>query len=188
MSRCGWSDPPHATVSRSQFRRFSRPLTAKARRNGNRHECRKVIRLMFALRLLAFVVFCALPAGASAQAWADAYAAGNYDKAADLLHQVVIESTVDIVSAVPEPYRQLAQMYSEGRGVPKDAIAACSLARMAGQATMMTAPKRYSADIKAYDAAHKESDEFIRTHCDSLTARRPPGRRPCDGLFRLRVA
>ena len=125
---------------------------------------------MLALRVLAFVAFCAVPANVSAQAWADAYRAGNYEKAADLLHQIVIESTTDIVSAIPEPYRQLAQMYSVGRGVPRDATAACSLARMAGQATMMAAPKRYSTDIKAYDAAHKESDEFIRTHCDALTA------------------
>ena len=119
--------------------------------------------------LLALVVFCVPPAPASGQAWADAYAAGNFEKAADLLHQVLIDSAADPLSGVPEPYRHLAVMYADGRGVSKDGIAACALAQMAGHATMMTAPKRYSADIRAYDAAVKDGDEFIRTHCDRLT-------------------
>lgn len=120
-------------------------------------------------RVLALVVFCALPANTSAQPWADAYAARNYEKAADLLQQIVVESSQDPFSAAPEPYRHLAQMYADGRGVSQDAIAACSLARMAGQATMMAAPTRHSGDVRAYDAAIKDSDEFIRTRCEPLT-------------------
>lgn len=102
-------------------------------------------------RVLAVVVCCGLPIRASAQEWAAAYGAGNYEKAADLLQQMVIESTAgEMASAPPEPYRHLALMYADGRGMTKDAIAACTLAQMAGQATMMTAPGRYSADIRAY--------------------------------------
>lgn len=120
-------------------------------------------------RVLALLVFCALPVSASAQPWAYAYAAGNYEKAADLLQQIVVKSSRDPFSAAPEPYRQLAQMYADGRGVPRDAIAACSLARMAGHATMMTAPARHSGDISAYEAAIQDSDQFIRSQCDPLT-------------------
>ena len=141
-----------------------------ASRKVSRYRTGKAIRPMSVVRVLALVVFCALPASAAAQAWADAYRAGDYDKAALLLQQVVIESVHDLVTVVPEPYRQLSLMYAEGRGVPRDAIAACTLARVAGQATMIAAPKRHSQDLTAYDAAHKESDEFIRTHCESLAA------------------
>jgi hypothetical protein len=121
-------------------------------------------------RILAVVLLCVAPAGASAQAWSDAYNAGNYEKAADLLQQIAIDSIRDmLLSTAPEPYRQLALMYSEGRGVSKNEITACTLAQMAGGATMMTAPNRHGADIHAYDAAIKHSEEFARTHCEPLT-------------------
>jgi hypothetical protein len=121
-------------------------------------------------RFLAVVLLLVMPAGASAQAWSDAYEAGNYEKAADLLQQIVIDSTHDmLLSTPPETYRQLALMYSEGRGVSKNEISACALGLMARAATSMSAPKRYGADIRAYDAAIKYSEEFIRTYCDQMT-------------------
>ena len=121
-------------------------------------------------RILAVVVFSVVPTGASAQTWSDAYRAGNYEKAADLLQQSVIESMQDmLLSTPPEPYRHLALMYAEDRGVPKNEITACTLAQMAGFAAIRTAPNRYGADIPAYDAAMKDSEEFTRTHCEPLT-------------------
>jgi hypothetical protein len=118
-------------------------------------------------RILAVVWLSVVPAGASAQAWSDAYREGNYEKAADLLQQIVIESSQDIVSALPEPYRYLAVMYADARGVSRNAIAACTLAQMAGVTTMMTA-NRYGSDIRAHDAAMRENEEFLRTNCESL--------------------
>ena len=120
-------------------------------------------------RVLAVVLLAIPPASASAQAWSDAYTAGNYEKAVDLLQQSVIDATQDmLMSGPPEPYRHLALMYADGRGVSKNEMTACSLAQMAGIATMMTAPNRYGADIPAYDAAVKHSEEFTRTHCEPL--------------------
>jgi hypothetical protein len=124
---------------------------------------------MLMVRLFAVAVVCTFPAMASAQAWADAYRAGNYEKAAEFLHQVVVESTQDLASAHPDPYRHLAVMYADGSGVPKDPIAACTLAQMSGSATMMWAPKLFGADPRAYDAGIKASEEFVRSQCESLT-------------------
>ena len=120
-------------------------------------------------RVLAVMLLSVVPAGASAQAWSDPYKAGNYDKAAELLQQTVIESMQDMLqSTPPEPYRHLALMYADGRGVSRNEMTACTLAQMAGFATMRTAPNRYGADIPAYDAAIKDSEEFTRTHCEPL--------------------
>ncbi len=120
-------------------------------------------------RFLAVVVFCALPTGASAQAWADAYRARDYEKAADLLHQVLIYAPgQDFASLLPE-YRQLALMYADGLGVVKDPFAACMLANWADAATKKSAPKLFGSDVGAYEAGVRESESFVATHCDSLT-------------------
>jgi hypothetical protein len=120
-------------------------------------------------RVFAVVLLSLVPASASAQAWSDAYRAGNYEKAAGLLQQIVVHASEDVLmSTPPEPYRHLALMYADGRGVSKNEMTACTLAQMAGLATLMTAPNRYGADIPAYDAAIKHSEEFTRTHCEPL--------------------
>lgn len=120
-------------------------------------------------RFLAVVVFCALPTVASAQAWADAYRVRDYEKAADLLHQVLIyqESGQDFASLLPA-YRQLALMYADGFGVVKDPIAACMMAYRADAATK-SAPKLFGSDVGAYEAGVRESEWFVATYCDPLT-------------------
>ena len=120
------------------------------------------------VRLSLVVVLCALPVGASAQAWADAYRAGDYEKAAELLHQVVIEANFDAPNIDPEPHQQLALLYASGQGVTPDPIAACALAQMAGMA-IHTRPGPPGEDFKAYQARMDAGEAFVSRHCDPLT-------------------
>lgn len=129
----------------------------------------RTIRGMFLVRLLILAALCALPCTASAQPWAEAYKAGDYQKAADLLHPLVIQIMHQPDMADPNPARHLATMYAQGLGVPQDLIAACSLAQAAYSANQMAAPK-YAENIQAYDASIKEADAFINKHCDGLSA------------------
>src|SRR5690348_3197712 len=77
-------------------------------------------------RLLLMAAMLTSSAAASAQSWADAYKAGDYKKAADLLHPLIIQSAVQPGGPQdPAPPRQLAMMYAEGLGVSKDPLAAC---------------------------------------------------------------
>jgi hypothetical protein len=124
---------------------------------------------MCAPRLVWLLLLCTPPSTASAQPWADAYKAGDYQKAADLLHPLVIHGVVQSDSGDPEPPRLLAIMYAQGLGVPQDLIAACSLAQVVSMATRFGAP-RYAQNIGAYDAAVKEADGFANKHCDGLSS------------------
>ena len=123
---------------------------------------------MFMVRLLALALLCALPARASAQAWADAYRAGDYEKAADLLHLIVLESGLDAPDVDPEPHRHLAVMYGLGQGVSPDPIVECALAQMAGLAVHMR-PGPPGEDLSGYQARTQANERFISDHCDALT-------------------
>lgn len=123
---------------------------------------------MLVVRFVAVAVVCAFPAIASAQAWADAYRTGNYEQAAELLHQIVIDLARDPAMGEPEPYRHLALMYAQGQGVAPSGIAACTLARAAEIATDMRHVP--GEDVHAYQARRDESGEFMRRHCDPLSS------------------
>ena len=119
-------------------------------------------------RLALTVALLTLPSTASAQAWADAYKAGDYKKAADLLHPLVIQlATLPGGPQEPDPPRHLAIMYAEGRGVPKDPIAACLMAQVASVASR-SPTATFGQDSAAYDASVKEADGFLSHHCDRL--------------------
>jgi len=77
------------------------------------------------VRVLTLLIFCALPAVASAQPWLTAYQAGEYGKAADLLHEIVSDPE-NLGRGDPRAFRLLARMYQDGLGVPRDPIGACS--------------------------------------------------------------
>jgi len=125
---------------------------------------------MSLLRVVLLVALCALPGTASAQPWKDAYRAGDYQKAADLLHPLVIQLRLQPASMEPDPARHLATMYAQGLGVSRDPIAACSLAQVAAEATSFSAPK-YAQKAEAYDATVKDADAFVTLQCDKLTER-----------------
>lgn len=118
--------------------------------------------------VLAAGALWALPGAASAQSWRDAYRAGDYQKAAELLHPLVVQMAWQPGSDDPDPSRHLAMMYAQGLGVPKDPIAACTLAQVAFESTQMAAPK-HARDNASYDASIQEADAFLRKHCDALS-------------------
>jgi hypothetical protein len=123
---------------------------------------------MFRARLRLVLLLGVLPSIASGQSWTDAYKAGEYQKAADLLHPLVIELIVKPDYGDPNPARSLATMYAEGLGVPQDLIAACSLGQVVAMATQFAAPK-YAERIGAFEAAVKDADQFVNKHCAGLT-------------------
>ncbi len=112
------------------------------------------------VRLLIVLALCVLPHRAAAQAWADAYQSGDYHKAAVLLQPLAS----DMGSRDPAPARYLAVLYDQGLGVARDPIAACALA----QASEAAAHMAEVTDVVAYAAGLKESDQFVREHCDYL--------------------
>lgn len=119
------------------------------------------------LRTLLVPIVLAYPVTVFGQAWEHAYKAGDFQKAAALLHPVVIQAQIGN-SDDPAPPRRLATMYAEGRGVVRDPISACALAQVAHAATMLAAPK-YAQDVLGYQAAMKDGEEFVRQHCEPLT-------------------
>ena len=84
------------------------------------------------MRFLGIIVLCSVPCTAWAQPWADAYRAGDYRKAVDLLEPLVIG--VEPLPADPEPARHLAMLYAQGLGVARDAALACAMAQTAASA------------------------------------------------------
>jgi hypothetical protein len=137
-------------------------------RQGTWHDLRSVRGVP--LRSLAIIVlsFCALPVTASPQPWADAYKAGDYNRAAKLLLPLVLDFERLIDSANPAPARRLALLYAQGRGVPRDPIAACSLARLANMATQNEAPQ-FGNNIAGWNAHIEASEQFVHEQCDGLS-------------------
>jgi hypothetical protein len=131
--------------------------------------------------LLVVVGLWSLPVSAQAQAWADAYRAADYQRAADLLFPILFENMMPgVYDDDPAPARHLAVLYARGLGVQRDQIAACALAQTSGAAAQMSAP-RYAHDIRGYEAMHAESERFVDDVCgvlsdeDRLTASRSIG-------------
>lgn len=112
------------------------------------------------VRPLMILALCTLPHVAAAQAWADAFQSGDYQKAAVLLQPLAS----DMGSRDPAPARHLAMLYAQGLGVARDPIVACALA----QASELAAHMAHVSNIVAYEASLKESEQFVREHCDYL--------------------
>ena len=101
------------------------------------------------------------------QSCSDAHRERDYDAASQRLHAIVLPADYTLQSQDPAPARQLAAMYAQGLGVPRDAAGACSLAHVAAWVTRQAAPK-YADDVARYTAAVKEADGFVSEHCDRL--------------------
>ena len=117
---------------------------------------------------MLFLLLCTLPSTASAQPWADGYKAGDYQKAADLLHPLVLKLSMQPESSDPQLARHLALMYAQGTGVAHDPVLAGALAQLAEGATQNLAPQ-YADKFAEYDAIVKASARFVTQHCASLT-------------------
>lgn len=104
---------------------------------------------------------------AVAQTWAEAVRAGDYETAAERLHPLVVEQAVSF-RFESEPFRQLAKMYAQGLGVPRDHVIACTLADLASRGQDLAGPS--TDDFVGHEARVKASREFFHTLCDVLTA------------------
>jgi len=121
--------------------------------------------------LLTLVISCAVPAVASAQSWLEAYQAGEYAKAANLLYEIVSQPDY-VFRGDPGALRLLAEMYRDGQGVPRDPIGACSLAQDAEMATLMAPPARpieNMQDVEAYQGGQKQARDFAAAVCGALS-------------------
>ena len=124
---------------------------------------------MLMVRLAATLLACLLPVIATAQPWADAYRAGDYAKAATLLHTIVADQEYALSGGDPAPFRQLAVMYAKGLGVVRDPIAACTLAQWAEMANLQWAPYQFRADVSKYLASLQEAEQFKTEYCAGLS-------------------
>ena len=125
----------------------------------------------FIARFLTLLVSCTLPAVASAQPWRDAFQAGEYAKAANLLHEVAT-APERVLHGDPDALRLLAEMYRDGLGIPRDPIGACSLAQDAELAAQMTPPARPMQtmdDALAYQALQTQAHDFAAAICGALS-------------------
>jgi hypothetical protein len=112
--------------------------------------------------LVSIVLLAIVPRPAAAQPWADAIRRGDYEKAADLLHPIVTDpEAIGSFSTDPEAAQQLAKLYAEGLGVPRDPVLACTLSKMAYVGAM----QRYQGSEQTSLAAALEVK-----HCGDLSA------------------
>jgi hypothetical protein len=126
---------------------------------------------MAVVRFLVSAAILALPCAAAGQPWAEAVKAGDYRRASELLHPIVIEQHQNPSETNdPAVARQLADMYAQGLGVPRDPIVACALAQAFEKAVSMVPEVVNSIeDLHAYQAREKEWERFVRGHCDALS-------------------
>ena len=121
-------------------------------------------------RPAATLVACLLlPAITTAQPWADAYRAGDYGKAATLLHTIAADYEYAVTGGDPAPIRQLAVMYAKGLGVARDPISACTLATWAEITTGQWAPREFGTDGLKYLASLREAERFRAEYCSGLS-------------------
>jgi len=112
------------------------------------------------LTLVAF--FLAVAPVVAADTWSAALKRGAYADAAMLLQRAVFEPAPGSRSQDAAALKQLAQLYAEGKGVERDAVLACGLARAhavaspkagAAMRTAQALVERYCAPLGAADRA-----------------------------------
>lgn len=109
---------------------------------------------------LLSLMFVVWPAVAHGQSWLEAYHKGDYAVAADLLHAIV--SHPDAITTIdPASAQHLAWMYSQGLGIPRDAVMACALAQFA--------ESRAHGGVDLTGALTARAAEIVSKHCASLT-------------------
>lgn len=125
----------------------------------------------FIARVLTLVVVGTLPAVAAAQPWREAYQAGEYAKAVTLLHDIVSDQDQVVRGGDPQGLHLLSVMYRDGVGVPRDPIAACSLAQDAEMAAQLAPPAlpKTMDDALAYQALQTQAHEFATATCGALS-------------------
>jgi hypothetical protein len=144
----------------------------------------RILRSVRNVCLLAGVTLL-VPAVATAQTWADAYKAGDYQRAAALLQPIVVAQAQSpgALDLDPAPARHLSILYARGSGVDRDPVLACGLARFSDMA-LHGRPFEGGHDpltsAMAHEATIKESERFTRGTCDGLA--KPQQRAASDSV------
>jgi hypothetical protein len=122
------------------------------------------------LRLALIVCCIALaPVTLHAQEWREAYAAGDYSRAAALLHPLILGVFAGPdVSADPEAFEALARLYATGLGVPQDPVLACTLFDHAHRGVMNVHPGDDVDSVKRYMANSARVERLRIEHCNRL--------------------
>lgn len=83
-------------------------------------------------------VILAWAGAVSAQSWQAAFERGDYPTAAALLQPIVFEHLAQGGARYPDlqAIQTLAQMYGDGRGVPRDVVTACALSNLGSGAAV----------------------------------------------------
>jgi hypothetical protein len=116
----------------------------------------------------------ALPCTAAAQTWKAAYDAGQFNRAAVLLHEIVTDAEA-ADSGDSQPFARLGDMYARGKGVSRDPIAACALFQLASIAdaqsggTIDGRPIRTIEDYEAREARTRQVQRPAIEHCNKLS-------------------
>lgn len=147
--------------------RVRRPLFFGKLHASTWHAAR--ISLRFVKLVLFATVVCLVAPQRGPETWDDPLRSRNYEKAALLLHPIVMDAEYSLSGRDPEPARQLARLYSQGLGVRRDAIGACSLAHLA-RTVSGNAASTSTGDAARDDATMKDADRFVEEHCGRLRA------------------
>jgi len=125
--------------------------------------------VMATVRFLLAAALLTMSSSTFAQEWTNAYKAGDYKKAADLLHPLVVQLAMQPGGPQePGPPRLLATMYGEGLGVAKDPIAACAVSQVA-QLAMTSPTATFGLEGPAYDKRVQDATAFLGRYCDNLS-------------------
>lgn len=85
---------------------------------------------------LLVVAIALMPARVSAETWREALQAGDYPKAAAILHPLVLDRPDTQVLPDADAAEQLGMLYASGHGVNTDAVMACALLDIAHAAAL----------------------------------------------------
>jgi hypothetical protein len=114
------------------------------------------------LTIAAFVVgVVPVAADATADAWSAALRRGAYAEAATLLQRAVFEPAPNAHGPDAAALKQLAELYADGKGVDRDGVLACGLARAHAIAAGRTARGV---------AATRTAQALVERHCHPLGA------------------
>jgi hypothetical protein len=97
----------------------------------------------------------------AADSWTAAVKRGDYETAATLLHRVVFEPERTPKTQDAAALKQLALLYVDGKGVPRDAVLGCGLLRAHAIAVVKT-PRTGAA-------ASRAAQTLVEKHCAPLT-------------------
>jgi hypothetical protein len=110
------------------------------------------------------VAWAQTAASASQESWQDAYARHDYPTAGALLQSLVFEHAPQGGDRYPDvdAIQTLAELYAEGRGLPRDAMTACALSNLGSGAAVY----RYGDRDQRTLAIQKQ----VETYCVPLSA------------------